>query len=351
VPESFFTETTTATTGELTGNKIVTTAASLHTTTTATVAKVSSTSAGLLSTAGVGKFQQYEFLPPGQGSANTVGIGSGCFWQGSDNYGANGLFGNPGTQCCTTPPCTFTRWCALTDSDNDGPTASADLGGNPRIGYSPWRMDGTDTDAWAYVRFPAAGKYRVCYRRAGGNWRAISGISSIHTTSNSTFATRWLNAGYTYHLNDTRADTWGPLTIRSLGGNRLDKQAWNYYTASSTTAVGSALKIVLTTENCYVSTAQSRTFSMNPGSVEAPNALGSADDSTTAVSQVYFYVKVPAFSSTLRYRICFRKAAENWHAVSDPNFVAHTYMTASNAFGPRPVPDVHADGFADGLVG
>jgi hypothetical protein len=340
VPESFFSETTTATTGEMTGNKIVTTAATLRTTTTATVAKVSSTAAGLLSTAGVGKFQQYEFLPPGQGSANTVGIGSGCFWQGSDNYGANGLFGNPGTQCCTTPPCSSTRWCALTDSDNEGPTASADLGGNPRIGYSPWRLDGTGTDAWAYIRFPAAGKYRVCYRRAGGNWRVIAGTSSIHTTSNITFATRKLNAGYTYHLNDTRADTWGPLTIRSLGGNRLDKQAWNYYTASSATAVGSALKIVLTTENCYVSTAQSRTFSMNPGSMEAPNALGSADDSTTAVSQVYFYVKVPAFSSTLRYRICFRKAAENWHALSDPNFVAHTYMTASNAFGPRLAPSL-----------
>lgn len=67
---------------------------------------------------------------------------------------------------------------AATTSADLGPTASADLGGAPRTS-----LDGTGTNAYAYVRLPNVGKYNICYRRAGGIWRVLSmmGSTTNHT--------------------------------------------------------------------------------------------------------------------------------------------------------------------------
>ena len=339
VPEQYFGATPAKTSGDLGMTTKIVTAQTFtsKTYTSVTAASATYSNSGLLSTTGTGKYTQYAVGVPDSGTMDEIESGSGCFWQGSDNFGATGHFGNPGTQCCSSAPCTTAKWCTMTDSGVAGPTASADLGANPRIGYQPWALDGTASTAYGYIRFPMAGTYRVCYKQAGSSsWKVLKGTQAQRTTSNATFVPKALNSGFTYHFNDSRGDTWGPVAITSLSGNTLDKQAWNYYTASSATAVGSALKIVKTTESCYVSTAQSRTFSMNPGSKEMVNTLGSADDATTLTSMVNFFVKVPSYSTSLKYRICFRQADKNWHALADPNFAAHQYMTTSTEFGAFP---------------
>ena len=339
VSESHFAAPSAATTGELTSNTVINTAASRFGITTSSVTRQSvGSSAGTLSTVGTGAYYQYYFGQPNIGTQNAQNTGSGCFWAQEDNFGAGSLNGNPGSQCCASATCT--NWCSKNDDETAGVAGvrtSGDLGGNPRVGYSPWLADGTGSTAYAYIRVPTAGRYRVCYRTAQGHWRVLPGVSTVHPTSNTSFIPRALSKGYTYHFNDTRAGTWGPVAIRSLSGARIDKLAWTYYT-TSTTAVGSALKIVTTSDSCYTTAAQSKTYNINPGSLEDGVGLGSADDSATLAQTVYFYVKVPAQDTTTLYRICFRRAWENWQALSDPNFVAHLYMTTSNRFGPRLAP-------------
>jgi hypothetical protein len=344
VPEDRFAGAPAVVAGDLTRRIEVVTAKSRYSKTTAQLAAFSATVSAvpgtLLTTSGEGKSVQYALGMPTIGTRSARRRGAGCWWSGSDNYGSQGLNGAPGAKCCSSAPCSTNNWCSLTDSDNAGPTASADLGGNPRIGYSPWNVDGTGANAWAYIRVPPAGRYRVCYRRAGGNWKMISGTHAYRTTSNATFSPRPLTAGYTYHFNDTRAETWGPLAVTSRAGATLDKLAWTYYTSTAASVAGSALKIVTTSQSCYTAAAQSRTFTMDPGSQEAVGTAGSADDSATPASTIYFYVRVPTFSASTRYRICFRRGAANWHALSDPGFRAHQYMTSASEFGPRLAPSL-----------
>jgi hypothetical protein len=199
VPEQYFSETATLTSGELAGTVSLTTAKSRFATTTSAAPAMSAGTVGDLSVAGNGKYVQYSFGVPQFGSQNTIGTGSGCFWQGEDNYGDTGHFGNPGSQCCSTSSATAClNWCKRIDTGYFGPTASADLGGNPRIGYQPWTADGSGSTSYGYIRFPPGGKFRVCYRSKEGHWRQLQGTSTLHTATNATFVPKKLNSGRSF---------------------------------------------------------------------------------------------------------------------------------------------------------
>ena len=345
VPEEYFTAVPQTTFGDLymdsTGTRLTKTIVTTErsgTETTSSVNRIGSTyTTTSLTTTNEHAFKQYHFADPGLGSQ----ANDGCWWGGNDNYGSEGDFGGtPSTQCCgASAPCSTASFCTMSDTTTLGANAASDMGGNPRTAWSPWTLDSTGTNAWGYIRLPQGGSYRVCYRQPGGNWRVITQTS---LTSNYTFKPTMLNSGYTYHVNDSRAETWGPVVVTSLSGSTLDMQDWNFYADTTSTVVGSALKVVMSTESCYVASAQTYASSWAPGSAESATSAGSADDSTTATQSIYFYIRIPKVpsSTSLRYRFCFRKGENNWHHIADPNYVAHTYMTQSDQFYPLPKPMV-----------
>ena len=322
------------------------------------VSAAESDSTTTLSTASAYKLTQYFFGQPGVGTMRST---SGCWYHAFDNYGnaAKGLFGNPGSQCCGTSSCTGTT-CSASDSGDRGPTASGDLGGNPRLGYSAWEWnDASQTDVWGYVRFPKGGRYRVCYRKVGvENWREIP-VGSTPVGNNLVAGAMSFmpqqdfdQFNVTYHINDTRANTWAEARVYSATQD-LTTENLNYYEASSTVAdsavVGSAFKIASYLQSCYVDNGVTNGYSMTPGTSECTmgqcsgsescaGCAGSADDSSTKRFWVSFYVRIPSAmtSTSTFYRVCFKKGIYNWNMISDPNFVSHRYSTNAWFFNPLP---------------
>jgi hypothetical protein len=324
--------------------EVVTAEASRTSVTTAIRNRIDAAATGQsLLTVGESSLTQFWMGRPGLGTTMAQAF-PGCFYGGDDNYGrstTSAAQGNPGAQCCTPAAdgtCQQTGCCELSDGSGKGPRASANLGGAPRSGYSPWLLDGSGTSAYAYIRVPAGGRFRVCYRRKGGNWR----VASATQGANSTFVVDSPATQVSYYLNDTAAGSWGQWRVTSTKAD-LTQQTWNYYTAPAAIAVGATLKVVLQSESCYLDAAQARGVSTRPGAAEClPDASsgttcrGSQHTSVSAIASVYFYLKVPAYVKTTAYRICFRQQALNWVTLSASSFKAHLYMPTAATFHPLP---------------
>lgn len=306
---------------------------------------------GLLTDAAEGRFVQFQNGDPGLGTQLSAQY-PGCFFSGDDNYG-NGdkaLNGNPGARCCSAVggECEAAGFCQLSDSGIKGPTASADLGGNPRAStgqlfeQQPWLLNGNGTSSWAYLRVPAGGKWIVCYRREGGNWR----IATPSSGGNTTFTPVPLHSGYTFHVNDTRALTYGPVEVISP---RLEMtyRNWNYFTETLANPGGAVLKLVRQNENCQTAVSYPKTWSHTPGSLECPatplptgECLGSLDDGLTLRHRIYFYIRMPTYDTTTKFRVCFRRAGENWRQITSPTYRPHLHMNSPDLFHPTPEPRV-----------
>jgi len=312
-----------------------------------------------LTTSGEYRFDQF-FL--GQPDAGTYLTSSGCWYHAADNFGDSGkaLFGAPSTQCCTVSSgtyCTGTT-CSLSDQWDNGPSASGDLGGNPRSGFSAWALSGSSqTDVWAYVRFPKAGRFRVCYRQVGtNNWRQIpigaTPVGAALKAGAFTFMpiADYTQMNYTYHMNDTSAATWGELVVTSPVRD-LNTLPLNYYDSSVADAnvAGAALKIVEYTQSCYVDAGRSAAFSTNPGAKECTvgqcggsescaNCRGSSEDDATLRFRISFYVRVPAAGG--QYRVCFKKGVNNWNMLPDPKYPRTLTSLNMWLLSPLPAPSV-----------
>jgi len=301
---------------------------------------------------------------PDQGSlfslSSATTAGGGCWYWIGENYGNydKGLNGinsamNSATTCCsksaTTGACTSATYCSMSDSDNDGVTASADLGADPRLHAYAWTFNAaSQSQAWAYIRFPVSKKWNVCYRKVGTeNWRVIkNAATSLGYFDPNDFQ----NLNYTYHVNDSQATTWGPLTVRDPQ-KTLTTQNHNYVSAA-TTVVGSAVKIVKYLYSCYTDNGESETFDSKPGLKECEvgacsgaascsNCAGHSDDSTTARWEVTFYVRMPAqLASGSYYRVCFKNGQQNWLQLQDPKYISHSLMTSPWKFNSRPAPQM-----------
>ena len=61
-----------------------------------------------------------------------------------------------------------------TDVGFSGPSEITNLGSSFLASGKPWLSDvTTDSTAYAYLRLPAPGRYRVCWQAAGYNWQQI----------------------------------------------------------------------------------------------------------------------------------------------------------------------------------
>eukprot|EP00760_Papus_ankaliazontas_P012091 PhM_4_TR15188/c0_g1_i1/m.41334 len=308
------------------------------------------------STYGSGESLRYVMQgTPDQGTALSLmaNSGGGCFSSADDNYGnyarnLNGINSGMTSHCCTpstsTMDCTSTSTCSLSDTDNEGVTASADLGGDPRASMAPWTYTSTApvSAVWAYVRFPQSGNHYVCYRKAGTeNWRVIQPAEMPRVGGSVLDMGDYKPLNYTYHTNDTQASTWGPILVHD-GGRTLTTQNHNYR-GSSATVVGSSIKIVKYTASCATDAGESETLNTKPGLMECDvtkcsgsatcaNCLGSADDSVIARHEVTFYVRMPKPLSTGYYRVCFQNKGEVWIQLQDRRYVAHSLMTSPSKF-------------------
>lgn len=282
--------------------------------------------------------------------------GGGC-WNGlGDNYGnyARGLNGintnmASASYCCsTTSACTSTTSCSMSDTDHDGVTASADLGADPRSHQFAWTHNSLSTsEAWAYIRFPIGRRWNVCYRQVGTeNWRVIrAATGSVHFFD----ALSYQRLNFTYHVNDSQATTWGPLTVRDPQ-RRLTTLNYNYVSASPV-VVGSAIKIVTSTQSCYTDIGEAETFSGRAGLLECevgqcggsatcPNCPGHSDNRDTPRWDVTFYVRMPAQLASGYYRVCFKNGVQNWMQLQDPQYIRHSLMTSPWRFNTRPAPSL-----------
>jgi len=320
--------------------------------------RVTATAGGAaLTTVGENRFDQYFLGQPDRGTFLTT---SGCWYHANDNFGdgTKALFGAPGSQCCSVGSNSYCSGstCSMTDRFDDGPSASGDLGGNPRSGYSAWALSASSqTDVWAYVRFPKAGNFRVCYRQVGtNNWRQIP-IGAVPVGANlkaGAFSfmpiADYTQMNFTYHMNDTSAGTWGELVVTSRLAE-LNTMPLNYYDSSVADAnvVGSALKIVEYTQSCYVDAGRTAAFSTNPGNKECSvgqcgasetcaNCRGSSEDDATLRHRVSFYVRVPAAGG--QYRVCFKKGVNNWNILPDPKYVRTLTTLNMWLLSPMPAP-------------
>eukprot|EP00760_Papus_ankaliazontas_P001286 PhM_4_TR10438/c1_g1_i4/m.78114 len=292
---------------------------------------------------------------------------AGCWNRVDDNYGnynkgLNGINSGMLTTCCSATSgshyaCTSTTTCSMSDSDHEGVTASADLGGDPRTSVVPWTISSTSSVSatWAYIRFPIVGKWHVCYRVAGtNNWRVIkSAATGLDYFEPGTFPTR----NYTYHVNDSQAETWGPLVVHDPTKGLTNEN--HNLVGTETTIVGASVKIVKYTAACDTDAGTADAFSTKAGNHEceigcitsgacsAADCLGQADDSTTARYEVAFYVRMPPYPTSVErvegayYRVCFRNKEESWVQLQDPHYIRHTYMTSPWHFVPRPQPPMH----------
>ena len=309
--------------------------------------------------------------------AITDGLASGGCWNNyNDNFGnygkgLNGINSGMTTSCCTdatvdndwtcaTGGSQNTR-CAMSDQDSRGVTASGDLGDNPRSGMFSWAWDtASAASAYAYVRIPQGRRWKVCYRRAGTsggteNWREITGTATeLGNLLNPNAPTRRMRKNYTYHLNDTREFTWGPITITEATWRNaqvaakpsLTTQDLNYW-STAPTVVGSAVKIVRSTRSCYTDAGETDTFTMRAGVRECevgqcpsstctlPCAAGSSHESSELRTEIVFYIRIPKKISTY-YRVCFKNGAENWIQLHDPRARKLLGDTVSSPWNFRP---------------
>ena len=297
----------------------------------------------------------------------TTNGGGGCWNHLSDNYGAyttglNGISSEMLQQCCNGTAChtmPSSRGCSMSDKDNEGVTASGDLGGDPRASIYAWTSNAaSQTEAWAYIRFPSsAQRWDVCYRRAGvENWRRIprkpfdnpagADLPSFMDVLDIK------DHFYTYYINDTQAQTWGPLFVRDRN-KTLTTQRSNY--VGSGTVVGSQVKVVKNTESCYTSLGEYETWNSNPGLQEcdvgvcsasgtqcdAQKCLGQADDSSVERTEVAFYIRMPTpRASNEYYRVCFKNKDESWIQLRNPTFFKHLGMDNPWKFNTLPAPQL-----------
>lgn len=305
------------------------------------------------------RLDQYFLGLPQEG---TYGANAGCWSHAWDNFGDadKGLFGNPGTQCCTKDSgatlCAAST-CSRSDQFDLGPTASGDLGGNPRSGYSSWTLSSSSaTEVWAYVRFPKSGRYQVCYRQAGlTSWRVIrigaapGGAGLRPMAADFAPAADFTQVNFTYSMNDTSANTWGALHVISTTRNLNTLQS-NYYDVSMPAVVGSGLKLVERTQSCYVDMGTAAGASWHPGMPECSfgrcggsescaNCRGSSDDDATLRHTVAFFVKVPNTVGK-HYRVCFKNGAMNWNMLMNPRFPNHLNKLDAWHLSPLPAPSI-----------
>eukprot|EP00760_Papus_ankaliazontas_P016054 PhM_4_TR16754/c2_g1_i1/m.26667 len=168
------------------------------------------------------------------------------------------------------------------------------------------------------------GTWTVCFRPRGGHWRVIPwDLSAFNHTD--TLTPKVAPRNYTFAMNDTRAGTYGHIDIIDVPHlKRFTTQRSTYYNfwESTSSVVGSSLKVLLPAKNCWTDDAEPDAASTDPGLPECTILQGNSTpsssdacegmfhDSNTPRSLVSHYVRLPRTPG--RYMVCFRNKAENW---------------------------------------
>eukprot|EP00759_Apiculatamorpha_spiralis_P010307 PhF_6_TR17084/c0_g1_i1/m.26227 len=316
----------------------------------ATSAAASSNSAiisvtGIASTYGVPS-EQTEVKYAGMPSFGSMTTTPGCWYSAGDNYGSKGatIGGAVNT--------------ADGDTDLNGVTASGDLGSADPYTSKTAHLtsSSSSTTAYAYIRVPSTStSYSVCYRRAGQyNWQTAlwdpsMAMPNVPNTLIPSSTTLYNNV--TYHINDTRALTFGEFTVSSRT-RRFNTMPNRYYSPPSTikwetlpsVITGVALKIVKTTESCWTDTATAENWDSGLPPCElslcktgvCTGCAGSLDSTSTLRKLVTFQLRIPVVPSSGYYRICFRIGAMNWVHLSDATYESRYGSTSTLRFVPAP---------------
>eukprot|EP00760_Papus_ankaliazontas_P034919 PhM_4_TR7551/c0_g1_i1/m.4528 len=269
----------------------------------------------------------------GTPSVGTSRSYAGCWYNAGDNYGPTGQALHAAVDVL------------LGEARESGVSASGDLGSAlPFSSESAQYTSGSSLGAtYAYLRLPSTGqRYYVCYRRGGrDSWQIAKFDNTVDGDgrsggTNALQSTGALGRNVTYHINDTRAGTYGEFVL--MGYPLFNTMPNTFYGSSSATwasimsvvsAATASLRIVSGEASCQSGTivAQSHDAGMHECSIAkctgvtpCTGCAGRLESSATLRSSVVFHLRVPAAGTF--YRVCFRRGAYNWHEIEDPSTIS-----------------------------
>ena len=162
-------------------------------------------------------------------------------------------------------------------------------------------------DRFLHLQFPSSGSYVVCYRSVGEWWNTIGSL--LITESGQT--------NISYHLNDTREGTWGPLQIISPIFD-LTTQPYS----------GSELSIAVTVVESSIGGCQphSDAFKYSQHLVWVSVDVGTFTDRFASDQirrdRVSVWMNVPTAASS--YYVCIKHGTKNWQSLTSTGLLSPT---------------------------